>query len=117
MMKIKLQIDGRACEFYASVTARKGRDAYFLKQKLIQTLRENKSESGESLYTEEITDDLTGFVVEAFDRQFTAQQLLDGYEGWFFDMVSIVDAIMNDVAEALAEGFPKNPTPQPEAKR
>ncbi len=117
MMKMKLHIDGKACEFYSRVTARKGRDAYTLKKKLVQSLKENKDENGGEVYTEEILDDLTGFVVEAFDRQFTAQQLLDGYEGWFLDLVSIVDAIMNDVAEALAEGFPKNPTPQPEATK
>lgn len=116
-MKINLTIEGKACEFFSRVTARKGRDAYLLKQKLVKTLMQNKDDNGESVYTEEIMDDLTGFVVEAFDRQFTAQQLLDGYEGWFFDMVHIVDAIMNDVAEALAEGFPKNPTPQPETTR
>ena len=111
-MKINLTIDGKACEYYASVTARKGRDAYTLKQKLVKTLNENGGE-----YTEELLNDLTGFVVEAFDRQFTAQQYLDGYEGWFFDVVEIVNAIMNDVAEALAEGFPKNPKPQPKTTR
>ena len=112
MMKMKLSIDGKSCEFYAMVTARKGRDAYALKKKLVQTLNDNGGE-----YTDELMDELTAFVVEAFDRQFTAQQFLDGYEGWFFDVQQIIDAIMNHVTEALAEGFPKNPKPQPEAKR
>lgn len=117
MMKIKLQIDEKACEFFARVTARKGREAYLIKQKLLKSLAENKNDDGESRYTEEIMDDLTGFVVEVFDRQFTAQEFLDGYEGWFFDVVKFVDLIMNNVAEALAEGFPKNPMPQPETTK
>ncbi len=116
-MKIKLKIDGKFCEFYASVTARKGRDAYALKKNLVKTLKENQDENGENVYTDELMDDLTAFVVEAFDRQFTAQQFLDGYEGWFFDVQQIVDAIMNHVTEALAEGFPKNPTPQSETTK
>jgi len=109
-MKIILVIDNKPCEFYASVTARKGRDAYALKKKIVASLTENNSE-----YTSEIMDDMTAFVVEAFDRQFTAQQFLDGYQGWFFDCQQIIDAIMNDVTEALNQGFPpKNQEPKPE---
>ena len=51
----------------------------------------------------------------------TADQLsiendcMDGYQGWFFDSLGIIDAVMNNVARALDEGFPaKNTAPQAE---
>jgi N-acetyl-anhydromuramyl-L-alanine amidase AmpD len=111
-MKITLHLNGKSCDFFAAVTARKGREAYALKKKIISTLKENGGE-----YPDELMDEMTGFVIRAFDNQFTAQQYLDGYEGWFFDAQKIIDAIMNDVAEALAMGFPvKNITPQPETE-
>ena len=38
---------------------------------------------------------------------------MDGYQGWFFDSLGIIDAVMNNVARALDEGFPaKNTAPQ-----
>jgi len=110
-MKITLKLDGKPCDFFAAVTARKGREAYALKRKIVATLKENGGE-----YPDELLDDMTGFVVSVFDNQFSAQQYLDGYEGWFFDAQQIIDSIMNDVADALNEGFPKKTTPQPETK-
>ncbi len=107
MMKITLKINGERCDYFANVTARKCREAYALKKKIVKTLKENDQD-----YPEDLLDEMTGFLVEAFDRQFTAQEYLDGYEGWFFDCQQIIDDIMNDVAEALEEGFPKKAMPQ-----
>lgn len=107
-MKITLQLNGKSCDFFASTTARKGREAYTLKKKIITVLTESGGD-----YPDDLMDEMTGFVVKAFDNQFTAQEYLDGYQGWFFDAQKIIDAVMNDVAEALSEGFPiKNPQPQ-----
>ena len=40
-MKITLIIDGKSCDFYATVTARKGREAYTLKKQIVQELKES----------------------------------------------------------------------------
>ena len=107
-MKITLIIDGKSCDFYATVTARKGREAYALKKQIVQELKESGGD-----YSDELMDRMAEFVVNAFDRQFTAQQFMDGYQGWFFDSLGIIDAVMNNVARALDEGFPaKNTAPQ-----
>ena len=107
MMKITLKVNGKLCDYFASVTARKCREAYAIKKKVVNALKENSGE-----YPDELLEEMTGFVVEAFDRQFTAAEYLDGYEGWFFDCQQIIDDIMNNVAEALEEGFPKKTMPQ-----
>lgn len=107
-MKMTLVIDGKSCEYYADITARKGREAYTLKKKIVKALAEAKGMD----YPEELLDEMTAFVVKAFDNQFSAQQYMDGYQGWFLDSQTIIDDIMNDVAEALEEGFPKKKKPQ-----
>jgi len=99
-VKITLQIKGKSCDYFASTTARKGREAYTLKKKIVTVLTESGGD-----YPDDLMDEMTGFVVKAFDNQFTAQEYLDGYQGWFFDAQKIIDAVMNDVADDLAEGF------------
>lgn len=106
-MKITLVLNEKSCDFFADITARKSREAYELKAKIVKTINENSGE-----YPEELLDEMTAFVVKAFDNQFDAQEYLDGYKGWFFDSMELINSIMNNVLEALAEGFPKKPKPQ-----
>lgn len=103
-MKITLKIGGEERVYLSSPTARKTRDAYFNREKI----REHLQADG-SRFDEGTTDEMLRWVVDAFDRQFTADDFLDGYQGWFFDIISMMDDMLAGVAGELDAGFPKPP--------
>ena len=78
-MKITLTIDGAERVFLSAPTARKTRDAYFLREKI----RTRLSADGDAAkFDEETTDEMLRWVVNVFDGQFTPDEFLDGYGGW-----------------------------------
>ena len=105
-MKITLKLGGGERVVLSSPTARKTRDAYFHRERIRERLREGGESSK---FDEGTTDAMLQWVVEAFDRQFTADEFLDGYQGWFFDILSMMDDMLAGVAGELDAGFPKPP--------
>lgn len=104
-MKIELMIDGKLQEFHTMPTARSTRRAYETRMILRDRLQQRAKEKDPVLYTPDIVDALTAWVVEAWGNKFTADQYLDGYQGPFTDAFDMMDAQINMVLEGLA-AFP-----------
>lgn len=105
-MKITLMVGGAERIFLAAPTARKTRDAYFLREKIREKMRNRGDAAG---FDEETTDEMLRWVVDVFDRQFTADEFLDGYAGWFFDILNMMDVMLASVTEEMHSGFPRPP--------
>jgi len=104
-MKITLHIDEKEREFHTTPTARSTRTAYETRTKISAELRARIEEKKQGLYTPEIMDEMTSWVVQAWNNQFTADQYLDGYRGPFTDAVDMMDAQIEMIAEGMVE-FP-----------
>lgn len=103
-MKITLRIDGQERVFLSCCTARKTRDAYFNREKVREKV---KTGGAAAQFDEDTTDEMLRWVVDVFDRQFTADQFLDGYAGWFFDIIAMMDEMLEGVMDELTSDFPR----------
>lgn len=102
-MKITLNLNGKDRDYYADITAGKCRKAYNLKRKM-----RAEAENENTMFTESLLDDIEAFTAEAFEHQFTVQELQDGYRGSVFDLMAFVNCVIEGLIDALNEGFPKN---------
>lgn len=100
-MKIKLTIGGKQREFYSGITARKVRTAYTERAKVDAALADENH-----VFDDKEFDGLVQWAVESFDRQFTADEFLDGYEGSIFDVAGMMSSTFDAIVNASAE-FPK----------
>ena len=63
------------------------------------------------VYSQELIDEALSFVVRCFGGQFTAEELLDGYEGSAFALIpNFLRAVIGYVAEEMADFPPRAAT-------
>lgn len=105
IQKITLLIDGQEKTFQKLVTARMCRTAYDARLAYIDSFK--KAKDG---ITPKMIDELTAWIVEAYDGQFTVDQFLDGYPGSFLEIRDMMDEIITAASDAMVE-FPKR-TPE-----
>lgn len=99
MIQITLKIDGQRKVFQSTgVRMRACLDAY--------RLAEEYDKCGGD-YSDEMIERCTEFVLEVFGHKFTADQLLDGYEGSPF---ALFPALMREVIAYTAERIAQFPT-------